>query len=245
MTMGWGSFLSDFLGSDDRAQARELADEAQADRDTARQYSDRQLGIAEESRTAQQEFLDSEQSRYDSIYAPLEQGIADKLGQGPALEEQAGIAANDYGNQFDASIAARDRAQQRQGVSYRPGSSTARMQSDNDAYERAKGVATAQTTARREEDDRHFLQSTAFYNQNGSGVRSQLLSGMQQMYGADYSAYGNASNQMLDYADINQNNSNALNEQSYDGINTAIRGGVALATGGGSEIAGGIKSLFS
>ena len=240
--MGWGSFLSSFLGTDDRAQAADLADQAQAARDKAAEYSEQQLAIAGESREAQQAYLDSENERYDSLYAPIEQGIAEDLAGGPNTAEQAAIAANDYGNQFDVSIDARNRQQLRQGVNYRPGSSAARLQSDNDAYERAAGIATAQTNARREEDDRHFLQSTAFYNANGSGIKSRLLSGMQQLYGADYDAYGNARTQQLQDATIDQNNSNALNAQSYNGINTALRLGAAAYTGGASELAlAGIK----
>lgn len=237
--------LDRFLGKDDRRQARSLAEQAAMDREDQRRYQEQALGIAKARRADEAAFLQQERDRYNSIYKPIEQRIGNELAAGPALEEQAGIAGSDFANSFDASVQARERDQLRQGISYRPGSSASRMQGENDAYNRARGIATAKTTARREEDDRHFLRSTAFFNSNANSIQNRLQQGMATMYGADYSARQNAAAQMGAQANQNQQFSQALNEQSYAGINTVagLAGGVFNAIGGVGGITSGISGL--
>jgi hypothetical protein len=226
-----------FLGQDDRAEAATLAEQAAADQQSARDQVDRAATIQSSRYSAESDYLAAQQERYDTLYAPIEQSLSAELQAGGNTQEAAAIAGGDYANQFDASTAARDRAQLAQGISTRAGSSSGNMQADNDAYARASGIATAQTAARREEDDQNFLRSTAFYNANGSGIQDRLQSGMQTMYGTDYNAALNQAEAYRTFSNTNQDNSTALNAQSYDGITSLVDVG--------TRVVGAVSSLGS
>lgn len=244
---GGSDALDGFLGKDMRDQAAAYAATAQGQRDRALVLQNNALEQSNQRFAAESAHLAEDRERYNTMYRPIEEQLAADIAKGPALEEQAGIARSDFANSFDSSVAARNRQQMRQGVSFRPGSSSMRLQSDNDAYNRARGLAGASTQARREEDDRHFLRSEAFYRNNGSGIRDRLLSGMQNMYGAHQNATNTAAAQALANANMNQNYSTQLNANSYNGINSLInigtRLGAAALTGGTSEAIGGISAL--
>lgn len=225
---------------DKRVKQRAEARIADSDRASARDYQDQMLGIAREQRAGEQEWLDTEQQRWEDTYQPMEQGIVDDLNAGPALEQQAAIAGSDFASAFDASTGARNRSDMRLGM--RPGQSAMRMRGENDAFDRARGIAEAKTGARREEDDRHFLRTQAFYQNNGSGIRGRLLDGMRNMYGSEYNATGNVASQRLQSAGIHDNFANQYGEESKAGWNAAInigtRLGTAALTGGKSEAVG-------
>jgi len=212
--------INRFLGKEDRRAAKELAEQAAKDRESQRDLQGQALDIAQQRRDEESAFLQSERDRYNTLYKPIEQRISGELSQGPNTAEAAGIAGADFANNFDASVDARERDQLRRGVGMRPGSSAMRMQGENDAYNRARGIATMQTQARREEDDAHFLRSTAFYNANGSGIKSRLQQGMATMYGADYGSRLDGAKLMSGNAELAQQHSAALNEQSYAGVTT-------------------------
>lgn len=223
--------ISNFFGSSDRKNARKygrLADQARA---KSEGFQSQALGIADERRTAEQRLLNEESSRFDNIYAPMENSIADQLNAGPRMDEQAEIAGSNFSNEYDASIAAREREEQRMGVNHRAGSSASRMRGENDAYNRARGMADTQNIARREEDDRHFLRKSQFFNANGSGIRGRLMQGMNQMYGADYSSTVNAANHAIGQSEHSQGVSNQYSQNSGAGINTLLNIGGRVATG--------------
>ena len=240
--------IQNFFGKEDRANAREYA--SRADEQVARgeELQNEALGISNQRAQAEGQFLSEERDRFNNLYSPIEEGIASDLADGPRSEEMAQQAGNQFANEFDASTAARTRQQQRLGVNYRPGSSQLRMQGENDAYNRARGIAGSATEARREEDDRHFLRSTQFFNSNGSGIRNRLLQGMDQLYGADYASKTNSANQNFAQAGYNQGVSNQFQQQSTQGLNTVLNlgGRVAqgIATGGASEAAQNTRNFF-
>lgn len=229
-----GNDASDFANT--AASQRQAAYDAQA-----AAAASQQAGF-----DAKSEYLAGEQERYDSLYAPIEEGIAAELAAGPNTVEAAAIAGNTFASQFDSEIASRERTQQQQGVNYRAGSSAERMQGENDAYSRAMGIASSQTTARREEEDQHFLNSTAFYNANGSGIKTQLLNGMQEMYGSDYDAYNNTATQQAENAAVTQGYSSALNTQANSTISSVVDAGTQLYKSGAlSGITDTLGGLFS
>ena len=237
--MGLFSGLSDFFGASDRKNAKKYGQLADDARDQMQVHQQDALGVASDRFDAESGFVNSEQQRFDSIYAPIEQRLADDLNQGPQLEQQAGIAGSDFSREFDASTAARSREQMRQGISYRPGSSAARMQGENDAYNRARGIASARTDARREEDDSHFLKQNAFFQANSNSIQNRVQSGIATAYGADYNALNTAGAQQAEQASYNQGVSNQYSEQSKAGINTIANLAGAYATGGLSLLASG------
>lgn len=223
--------------------AQTAADQRQSAYDAQAQAAESQAARFE----AESNYLKGEQTRYNTLYKPIEQGIAEDLAQGPQTEQAATIAGSTFANQFDAEIAARERNQLQQGIDYRAGSSAERMQGENDAYNRAMGIATSQTSARREEDDQHFLQSTAFYNANGAGIKNQLLQGMQTMYGADYEAARDQASYGTSNAALTQEYSNAMNAQSNSSLSSVFDAGTQLfkAAGGISGITDTLGGLFS
>ena len=242
--MGLFSGLSDFFGASDRKNAKKYGKLADNSRAQMEEYQSDALDSAGARFDAETGFVKSEQDRFNSIYAPLEQSIASKLNQGPQTAQAAAIAGGEFTGQFDASTAARDRANRRQGISYQPGSSAARQQGENDAYNRARGIAGAQTEARREEEDSHFLKQNAFFQANSNSIQNRVQSGIASAYGADYNALNTAAGQQADQAAYNQGVSNQYSEQSKAGINTlaSIAGQAvgAYATGGLSLLAGGV-----
>jgi len=231
--------IQDFFGKSDRRNARAQAAKADEMRERSQELQLQALDISNERRKAEGEYLQSERDRYDKVYAPIEQQMGLQLRAGPRTEEQAMIAGDTFANEFDAATASREREQRRLGINYGAGSSALRMQGENDAYNRAMGIATSRNTARREEDDRHFLRSSQFFTQNGSGIRGRLLQGMNQMYGADYDSKNNAALSAIGQGQYHQNTADQYTKNSMAGVNTLMNVGARVAsaymTGGKSE----------
>ena len=247
--MGLFTSISDFFGASDRKNAEKYGDLADESRAQMQTYQQNALDTAGDRFDAESGFVNSEQDRFNSIYAPMEQSLADELNAGPQSAQAAAIAGGEFTGQFDASTASRDRALLRQGVSYQPGSSASRMQGENDAYNRARGIAGAQTEARREEEDSHFLKQNAFFQANSNSIQNRVQNGIASAYGADYNAQTNAAAQQAEQATYNQGVSNQYAEQSKAGINTLVNIGgriaAGVATGGASELALAATNSFS
>ncbi len=109
--------------------------------------------------------------RYENFYAPSEQRVSEQLEKGQDVEGRAGLAGDDFTNQFDASTDAGRRAMQRQGV--RPGSSAMARFEEDISFNRARGASSAMNEARTRADDTNFARNLAF-SQTGQSIRQGI-----------------------------------------------------------------------
>jgi len=164
-------------------------------------------------RLAQREFDQSQQqlqaferlntqidSRFNENYLPIEQAISQDLQDGADFEGHANQYGNEFATQFDASTEAQERQLRQFGI--RPDSQAYARATEDNAYNRAAGIANSRNQARREEEDSHFLKQTAFLS-GGSNLQSQVASNYSSLYGArlnqanNYAADANANRQAI------------------------------------------------
>jgi len=161
-----GSLLGLFNANEQRKDAKR---QAQREHDLA----ERQLqGIEDINRRQQQ--------RFDQNFRPIEDSIASELRQGPDLEGAARLAGDTFAGEFDQSIAAQERQLRQFGI--RPDSAAFARATEDQAFQRAAGTAQARNHARREEEDRHFVQRLGFLG-SGSGIQGQVANSLQNTYG--------------------------------------------------------------
>lgn len=166
------------------------------------ELAERQLGMLEKQNAQQQR-------RYDQNYRPIEESIARDLKAGPDLEGAANEAGGNFASEFDSASAAQERQLRQFGI--RPDSQAYGRATEDQAYNRAAGMSNAQTQARRQEEDNHFIQQMGFLS-GGSGIQSDVANRMAQMYGI---RSGNAAQ----YASDASSNAQALGQFANMGIN--------------------------
>lgn len=136
--------------------------------------------------------------RFNQNYLPIEQDIARDLQDGPDFEGHANQYGNEFATQFDASAAAQERQLRQFGI--RPDSQAYARATEDNAFNRAAGIADSRNRARREEEDSHFLKQTAFLS-GGSNLQSQVAANYSSLYGTrldqanSYAADANANRQ--------------------------------------------------
>ncbi len=124
--------------------------------------------------------------RYNEMYAPIEQGLADKVAQGPDYERVAGRVAADVSLAYDKSQAAEERRLQRYGIDPSSGRSTAYR-----GLDKARSEVMAKNTAYYQENDRDWARKMAFTNMGrglesaAAGLTGQIAGGYRNM-GATY-----------------------------------------------------------
>ena len=229
-----GFSLSNFFGKDDRRRQDEEAAKGDRAAIDARAIEQNQVNITSSFAAKQNSEIDYNKDRRSGIYDPLEQSLANYVG-GPAdLEGEAAIAGGQFSTAFDNSLRARTQQQQQQGVNYRPGSSASRMQGENDALNRASGIASSMNTARREEEDAHFVRQNAFFQSGSTNVQNQVNSGLNTLYGAEITGAQNQALYARNESLYRQGISDQYGQQSLQGINTLAQfsgAGAALLSG--------------
>lgn len=209
--------VRNFFGHDDRWNAKREASKGDAQWANYQQYLADQQRVGEEQRAALSGEIDQADQRWAELYAPMERQLVDDLNRGPDTEGEAALAASRFGTDFDASAEAAERRARAYGI--QPGSEQMRRTRDENTYNRARGIAESANTARRAEDDSHFLKQSAFYSQNGSGLKREVMAGLQDMYGADYANYQNLGYGAAQLGNYYQGNADRYAQQSNQGIN--------------------------
>jgi len=149
-----------------------------------------ELDLADDRREQGDELLDQQlqqiyqmQEQYNEIYKPLLEQNSQRLLEGPQYDRAADAARDDFGLSFDRSVEAERMNQRRNGMD--PTSSQAQRLGEDNAYNRALGMATTANAARTEEDDRHWARSLSFAHA-GNGIQSQVISGLGSQANANY-----------------------------------------------------------
>ena len=248
----WGKMVDSLTGGDAKRAAKREA--AKADERTQRGGgAEEQLaklqGIQVQRSEAELAELNDNRQRWNEYYAPMERQLVGDLNKGPDLEGESALAAGRFSSDFDASTDAARRQAMRYGI--QPGSEQMRRTEDANAYDRARGIAGSANTARRAEDDAHWLKQSAFFNQNGSGLKRDVLAGIQNMYGSQANAVKDQANGLQGFAQQYQNNSDRFSQEAASTlsstVNLATQGALAFGTGGASLLgqgAGAIGSYF-
>ena len=172
--MGW---FSDYIGDPiqngwDQIRGKEELDMAEERREQGDQLLDQQL-----------QQIYQMQDQYNEIYRPLLEQNSQRLLAGPQYDRAADAARDDFGLSFDRSVEAERMNQRRNGMD--PTSSQAQRLGEDNAYNRALGMATTANAARTEEDDRHWARSLSFAHA-GNGVQSQVINGLGNQANANY-----------------------------------------------------------
>lgn len=216
----------DLTGKDERRKARaagRTADQAHA---TAQELYQQQFDVAQQQREALAQQIAEQERRYNDYYRPMEQAIVEDLNTGPDLEGEASIAANRFASDFDRSADAARREAMRYGI--QPGTEQMRRTADANTYNRARGIAEAANAARRAEDDAHYLRTADFYSRHGAGLKGEIMQGLADMYGADYTAHGNLAGSRLDAANYHQGVADRWAAESKAGLNSLLNVGTQL-----------------
>ena len=158
----YGAYSSNKARKDAKRKAK--AEQSQADR---------QLDMIEEQNQQQRD-------RYERNFRPIEDSIAAELQEGPDVEGAAQQAGGTFGTEFDAAQAGQERQLRQFGI--RPDSQAYGRATEDAAFNRASGMSAAQNTARRAEEDSHFIQQLGFL-QGGSGIQGEVARSMGDMYG--------------------------------------------------------------
>lgn len=165
-----GLGLFDAITGNKEAKRQNRLAEAEAQRLQERQeVNDARVGEQYDRFTRIQ---DEEEARFNELYRPVEEQLAQDVLAGEDTESRAREAEGDFIGQFDRSLDASRRERQRQGIN--PNSSSNANFEEEAAFNRARGAATATTSARRAADDENFVRRATFLN-SGSGLRDRAL----------------------------------------------------------------------
>lgn len=156
------------------------AKEANDQRKDAERQAQREFDLAERELDEIQAIRESDQRRFDQNFLPIEDRIARELNRDDDREGAARLAGDTFANQFDVANEAQERQLRQFGI--RPDSQAFARATEDQAFNRAAGIASAQNHARREEEDRHFAQQLSFLG-GGSNLQSQISNSLNNSYG--------------------------------------------------------------
>lgn len=142
----------------------------------ARKQAKKEGRRADAALDLQQQQYEDQKERFDSIYRPLEQSMADELNQDPRERQEAAAneARSDFTTGFDASQDESQRNAMRYGIN--PGSQQFLNAQEDQNYDRALGSTVAANQARTIEDDKLFARKAAFLS-GGSNLSSRVAEG--------------------------------------------------------------------
>lgn len=190
---------------------------AQREQKRAQLKADQRLFKMDQNITDLGEMRDADQQRLTDIYNPIEQQLGATVAAGVDIEGKATQASEEFGTQFDVSMDAARRQQQRQGV--KAGSSGAAALEEDAAFARAKGAAGESNTARRAADDTDFARKLAF-SQQGQSIRQ----GITNSYQGEFGMQGQIRGQYLNQAAGAKADANAAGQQITQGFASAAQG---------------------
>jgi len=200
-----------------RKEAKRQNRLAEAEAERLREREERNDEITNEQYARHTRLQDEEEARYNELYRPVEEQLARDVLEGEDIESAAREAEGDFIGQYDRSLEASRREQARRGVD--PNSSAAASFEEDQAFNRARGAATATTDARRIADDENFIQRATFLN-SGSGLRDRAMSQFGGRLGTSTASYG-----------IRADRADAAHNSSVAGFAGIGQGLAALSTG--------------